>query len=117
MSPLPAAARAPTGSRTTRSEPTVTRRIAALIGLLGRIALPWPADRQMPLPIGVCGYVLAVNWAALLAGARRSAAGKIRSRSPLGAPKRSAFKRRSLTASRGRGSAVARCLNPGLLHA
>ena len=41
--------------------------IAALVSILGRIALRWPADRQVPLPLAICGYVLAVNLAALLA--------------------------------------------------
>lgn len=41
--------------------------LAALVSLLGQIALRWPANRQVPLPLAVCGYVLAVNLAALLA--------------------------------------------------
>jgi len=41
--------------------------LVALVSLLGRIALRWPADRQVPLPLAICGYVLAVNLAALLA--------------------------------------------------
>src|SRR6187200_894515 len=63
MSPLPAAARAPTGSRTTRSEPTVTRRIAAL----ARGSADAPADRSLQLRAG-CQLGGTACWSKALRG-------------------------------------------------
>jgi cellulose synthase/poly-beta-1,6-N-acetylglucosamine synthase-like glycosyltransferase len=37
------------------------------VGVLGTIALGWPAGRPIPRPVAVCGFVVAVNVAALLA--------------------------------------------------
>ena len=38
-----------------------------IVGALGTTALRWPAGRPMPHPVAVCGFVVAVNLAALLA--------------------------------------------------
>lgn len=40
---------------------------ALVVMVLGSVALSWPADRPMPSPLAVCGFVVAVNLAALLA--------------------------------------------------
>jgi cellulose synthase/poly-beta-1,6-N-acetylglucosamine synthase-like glycosyltransferase len=41
-----------------------------LAGALGSTALRWPEGRAMPYPVAVCGFVVAVNLAALLAWSR-----------------------------------------------
>jgi hypothetical protein len=41
--------------------------IAAVVAVLGRLGLRWPAYRRVPLPLAICGYVVGVNLAALLA--------------------------------------------------
>lgn len=41
-----------------------------LAGALGSTALRWPEGRDMPYPVAVCGFVVAVNLAALLAWSR-----------------------------------------------
>jgi cellulose synthase/poly-beta-1,6-N-acetylglucosamine synthase-like glycosyltransferase len=53
-------------------QPTALALLVAvlLVGALGSTALRWPEGRPMPHPVALCGFVVAVNLAALLAWSR-----------------------------------------------
>ena len=44
--------------------------VVLLVGLVGVVALRWPEGRAVPSPVALCGFVVAVNVAALLAWAK-----------------------------------------------